>query len=92
MEETVEGITKQDFLAGKWFWCDTYGMFLQYVDDAWRPGHVVDKFLNVVMVVTEIKNEYVEVCWEAPKGSGTVTSSDIPFNECEVVKFSEIYS
>tara|TARA_R110000796_G_scaffold141242_1_gene257514 strand:+ start:259 stop:543 length:285 start_codon:yes stop_codon:yes gene_type:complete len=82
-------LTRQDFLNGKWFWCEAYGMFLQYVDDAWRPGHVVDRYLNVAMVVTDIKEHYAAVYWNSP--GEQPTTSDIPFNECEVVKFSEVY-
>ena len=89
-DNVIKGITKQDFLNGRWFWCDAYGCFLQYVDDAWRPGHVVDRFLKVAMIVTEIKNNHAEVYWETP--GGTPTHSDIPFDECEVVSFSEVYS
>ena len=83
-------MTKQDFLNGKWFWSDQYESFFQYVDDAWRPGHVVDKFLNVAMVVTEVKNHHAEVYWWTPGNSPTF--SDLPFDDCTVVDFKSIYN
>ena len=90
-DNVIKGITKQDFLNGRWFWCDTEGMMMMYVDDAIRPGHLVDKFLDVVFIVTEVGQLTADGYYKG-RLSDDAVHSEIVFDECEVVKFSEVYS